>query len=174
MEAFIASVSGHSNVSLSLLGQGIIWSEMSTIPMNWIIDVKPKVARDSDMQVGITIMKRDLENIILRDYIVTDDVDTAGGYGKYTYRSDAFGFWLMLARDLQSTVKFIEHEGLQAVAIMDHSSMEEDIVVLGNQMPVGKYKVLDLFSDKGIPLTSRKEVISRRNQLQSATRSLPL
>lgn len=142
---FIESIKETDTRSIiRLLESGIPWESVFDYNNKdkciWLSQVPQDIAKHPLMKRGIKIMKTTLKNTILRGY----------GHDNYDFLA-----WLMLARDLLSDVSY---EGFNTINI------DGNMIRIGNHL--GKYKHLDMFSDAGIPLTTKNEIRERRNELQ--------
>ena len=149
---FIDSINLQDAEKAKSLIPKVSWKNMKQL--GWIAVVPSSLI--PHLQDGIKYIKKYFENIILRDV-------TANRKQGRDKTGRNLMYWLILARDLYDKVTISIVNNKTTISIGDTIvRFDHDVTAKG------KYKGLDMFSDKGIPLTTRQEIKERRAELQRA------
>jgi len=149
---FIDSINLQDAEKAKSLIPKVSWKNMKQL--GWIAVVPSSLI--PHLQDGIKYIKKYFENIILRDV-------TANRKQGRDKTGRNLMYWLILARDLYDKLTISIVNNKTTISIGDTIvRFDHDVTAKG------KYKGLDMFSDKGIPLTTRQEIKERRAELQRA------
>jgi hypothetical protein len=128
----------------------------------WLDGITLEMATNKYIKAGIPIVKKNIENKILRAY----EKDTG-------IRVNEFRRWLMLANSLTKEITVTETDN--TVITIDNTTITISFKISNHDNQRlsttfgcrGKYKGLDMFSSLGVPLTTRDQIKARRVEITS-------
>jgi hypothetical protein len=135
---------------LKVIGK-VLLSRKTVIPWDgiisytWLDDILSTVVRDRALAEGISIMKEQAHNFVLRGLC-------------------DLKYWLMLASGMTKKVTVADNVITIDVDIPGISTRQHNTTIT---MPIiAKYRGLDMFSCDGVPLQTRQQIKDRRNEIK--------